>query len=224
VGSYYRLKELGYRLPAGAHILAKQDFAPIEDATRLLDDADTKAAEIVAAAEAAFQAERERGYQEGLAQGRLEAVERLLQESSTLDAKLREVERDLAGVVAACVRRLIDSFDDAARAEAIVRGALKQMRREKKAELRVSPAQVAHFKTVIGEMLKEFPEIELVDVVEDATLTAPQVILETSIGRVAGDFGARLAELENAIRGAAVHRAENSAEPDAATEEPPHDR
>jgi type III secretion protein L len=118
------------------------------------------------------------------------------------------VERDLAAVVAASVRKLIDTFDDATRAEAVVRGALRQMRREKKAELRVSTEQLAHFRDAIGAIIKEFPEVELVDVIEDTSLTAPQVVLETSIGRVEGDFGQRLKELDEILRTAASQRVE----------------
>ncbi len=43
-------------------------------------------------------------------------------------------------LVLACVRKLVDGFDDRAKAEATVRSALKQMRREKRAELRVAPS------------------------------------------------------------------------------------
>jgi type III secretion protein L len=210
VVGYYRLKELGYRLQAGAHILSREEFAPLEQANALLQDAEERGRAIVADAQAAYQRECERGYQDGLAKAKLEAAERLLQESATLDAKLREVERDLVHVVSASVRKLIDTFDDTTRAEAVVRGALRQMRREKKAELRVSPEQLAHFRASIGAIIKEFPEVELVDVIEDTSLTAPQVVLETSIGRVEGDFGSRLAELDEIIKTAAARRSEET--------------
>jgi type III secretion protein L len=209
VVGYYRLKELGYQLPAGAHILSREEFAPVEQANALLADAEARAAAIIADAEAAYQRECVRGYEDGLAKARLDAAERLLHESGILDAKLREAERDLANVVCASVRKLVDSFDDTARAESVVRGALKQMRREKRAELRVSPEQLAHFRATIGAIIKEFPEIELVDVIEDSTLSAPKIVLETSIGRVEGDFGQRLGELEEIIRTAASRRAED---------------
>ena len=217
--AYYRLSELGYRLPAGAHVLAPEALAPLDEATRLLADAEAKAAAIVADAEAAHARECARGYEEGLARARLEALERLLQETDLLDQKLRAAERDLADLVAAGVRKLIDGFDDVARAEAVVRGALKQMRREKKAELRVSPAQVLHFRAAVGDIVKEFPEIDLVDVVEDPALAPPQVVVETSIGRVEGDFGRRLDELIDLIRLSAGRRAAD--EPPEASHKPP---
>ena len=211
MASYYRLTELGYRLPAGAHILPADELARLQDATGILQAAEARAASIIADAEEAYRRECARGYAEGLAQGKLHEAERLLRESALLDEKIGEIERDLANVVAACVRKLVEDFNDHARAQAVVRGALRQMRHEKKAELRVSAQQVAHFREVIEEIRSEFPEVELIDVVEDTTLTAPDVILETSIGRVQGDFGARLVELETIIKTAARHSADLAA-------------
>jgi flagellar biosynthesis/type III secretory pathway protein FliH len=70
---------------------------------------------------------------------------------------------------------------------------------------------LSHFRTAIASITREFPEIELVDVVEDAALTAPQIVLETSIGRVEGDFGHRVGELEEILRTATSQRAEEQA-------------
>jgi type III secretion protein L len=205
VARYYRLTELGFRLPAGTQIVPADELARLQQATDILTAAEARAASIVADAEEAYRRECARGYAEGLAQGKLHEAERLLREGALLDEKIGEIERDLANVVAACVRKLIEDFDDHARAEAVVRGALRQMRHEKKAELRVSTQQVAHFRNVIDGIRSEFPEVELIDVIEDTALTAPDIILETSIGRVQGDFGARLAELETIIKTAARH-------------------
>lgn len=212
MASYYRLTELGYRLPPGAKIVPAEELARLNEAGGILAAAEAKAASIIAEAEEAYRRECARGYAEGLAQGKLHEAERLLRESAVLDQKIGEVERDLAGVVSACVRKLVEDFDDNARAEAVVRGALRQMRREKKAELRCSPQQVAHFREVIGGIKAEFPEVDLIDLVVDTALSPPDVIIETSVGRVHGDFGARLAELETMIKTAARHSAELAGE------------
>jgi type III secretion protein L len=200
--SYYRLKELDFRLASGAHVLPRGAFEPVEAASALLERAREEATRIVEAARAEFQSERKRGYEEGLAQARLEAVGRLVEENNLLERKILGIEKELTEIVVAGIRRLVNEFDDRAKAESIVRAALRQMRREKKAELRVSPAQHAEMKASIDNIAKEFPELELVDVVEDATLVAPQIIIETSIGRVEGDLGRGMEELEHILRGA----------------------
>jgi type III secretion protein L len=213
VVGYYRLNELGFRLGAGYQLLTSDEVAPVAEATRLLAEAEARATTIVADAEEGYRRECERGYQDGLDRARLEAVERLLAESHALDEKLRSVERDLVGIVVSSVKRLVHDLDDSVKAEALVRSALRQMRREKRAELRVSPEQFLHFKAAMVEIGKDFPEVDLVDVVEDADLSPPQIIVETSIGRVEGDLGRNLAELEMMIRQAAAMEAE---------ETPPH--
>jgi len=208
MAGYYRLKDLGFALAAGAHVLPKEAVEPIAAATALVDEAQRSAGQIVAEARQAYEDEKRRGYEEGVTLARLEAARMLLAETDLLDRKLADAEAGLADVVVTSVRRLVQDFSDREKAVILVRAALKQMRREKKAELRVSHAQYAELRESIGGLLKEFPEVELVDVVEDPTLVAPQVIVETSIGRVEGDIGRHLDELEaivaDAIRSAAA--------------------
>lgn len=196
MAGYYRLKELGFTLASGAHVLSKEAVEPIAAATALVDEARRSAEQIVADARQAYEDEKRRGYEEGVTLARLEAVRMLLAETDLLDRKLAATEVGLTDVVVTTVRRLVQSFSDREKAEILVRAALKQMRREKKAELRVSHEQYAELRESIGGLLKEFPEVELVDVVEDPSLVAPQIIVETSIGRVEGDIGRHLAELE----------------------------
>lgn len=197
----YRIGELGFGLAEGVQILSPEAFSPIAGATLLVEEGRAQARAIVADAETRREEERRRGYAEGLAQGRLEAVERTLREARTLDRRLEALEQDLTDIVMMSMRKLIDGFDDAARAEAVVRGALKQMRREKKAELRVAPAQLAHFRTAVEGIRNDFPGFDLIEIVEDATLAPSSVVVETAVGRVEGDLASRVDALEAIVRG-----------------------
>ena len=203
---YYRIGELGASLASGPFVIPAQRFEPIDAATRLLQEAEARARQIVADAEQAYRDEQKRGYDDGLAEARLGTVERLLAENRSLEIGLQNFEHDLSRIVMSCVRKLVDGFNDAERAEALVRTALKQMRQEKRAELRVPPALGQHFKGMIGNLIQEFPEVELVDVVEDSSLEGSHIVLETSIGRVDGNLGQRLSDLD-----VIIHRAHASA-------------
>lgn len=200
MGGYYRLRELGFRLPSGAQILSKEQFDPVDCAAALIAEAEAKAARIVEVAREEFVREQIRGYEEGRTRARLEAVQWLLGEEHLLEQRLAEIEKQIASIVIVSVRRLIEGFDDRAKAESMVRAALRQMRREKRAELRVSTEQLVDLKASIGSIIRDFPEVELVDVVEDSSLCAPQIILETKIGRVEGDLGRSLERLEATVR------------------------
>jgi len=202
VVSYYRLNDLGFRLAAGAHVVSRAELGALEEATQLVEQAQAKAAEIVKQAQDAHRREMQRGYDEGRARAEIESVERLIAESRVLDRGLERVEKDVVKLVMECVRKIIDGFDEQARAEGIVRGALRKMRREKRVELRAPSGLHAFLRGRIDAIVKEFPEIDLIDVVEDSSLDPAQVIIETSIGRVDGNLSQRLEDLEAVIRSA----------------------
>jgi type III secretion protein L len=198
----YRLNSFGFVLAAGAHIVPREQFTAIENADGLLAQAEAASEDLRHQAAEAYQDERRRGYDDGLAEGRLEAMDRLLRENAALDMALREVERDLARIVADCTRKLVVGFDDTRRTEAVVHAALIQMRRERRAELRVPSGFYSHFRARIADILIEFPEVELVDIVEDSSLKPGQITFETSIGRVDGNVHTSLSDLEELMRSA----------------------
>lgn len=200
--SYYRLSDLGFRLAAGAYVVPRADFAALEKANELLAEARASCDRILNEAKLAYQNEKRRGYEDGLTEGRVEWIGHLLDESRELDQRLVAIEQDLTRLVVHCVRKLVTGFDDVARAEAMVRAALQQVRREKHAELRVSPPYFEHFRKRIAAIVREFPGVELVDVIMDDTLERDRIILETPVGRVECNIAQRLEEIERVIRSA----------------------
>ncbi len=181
---YYRLNNLGFRLEAGAHIISRDAFSVLDAANDLVATAEAERLEILEQAKSAYEEERRKGYAHGMEEARIEAMRTLLHDTVELDKGLHAVERDLVRVVSECVRKIIASFDDTQIAEEIVRASLQQMRREPSAELRVSSHLYGYFRARVSEILKEFPEVELLDVILDSALQADQIVLETSIGRV----------------------------------------
>lgn len=208
----YRLDTFGFKLASGAYVLKAADLARLAEAEGIIVAAEARAREIIASAEDVFKSEAERGFQKGLTDAQFAAVDRLIAESGALDRALADLQQDLNAIVAASVRKLIDGFDDQAKVEAVVKNALKQMRREKRLQVRVSPSQSGRLKAAANAIKEEFPEIELIDVVEDSTLDAPRIIVESAVGRIDGDIGDRLDDLDALIRGAARRVAAEVAE------------
>ncbi len=208
----YRLDTFGFKLASGAYVLKAADLARLAEAEGIIVAAEARAREIIASAEDVFKSEAERGFQKGLTDAQFAAVDRLIAESGALDRALADLQQDLNAIVAASVRKLIDGFDDQAKVEAVVKNALKQMRREKRLQVRVSPSQSGRLKAAANAIKEEFPEIELIDVVEDSTLDAPRIIVESAVGRIDGNIGDRLDDLDALIRGAAQRVAAEAAE------------
>jgi type III secretion protein L len=218
MGGYFALKQLGFQLAAGTHVLKAEAVAPFDQGEQLIEAARQRAAGIIAEAEEAYRREHKRGFEEGTVAAELAAVKRLLGESRVLDDAMHKLEHDLANVVMACVRKLIENYDERAQAEAILHGALKQMRRERRPVLRVSSTQYDHFRQSVAEIARNYPEVEFIDVVEDPTLVAPQIIVESSIGRVDGNLGQRLEELADLVYRAVARELADEGEREAGQE------
>lgn len=196
----YRLNKTGFSVAGGTHVVPAAAFAAIETAEQLVAAAEAEAARIRGEAVAVFEAEKRRGYAEGLKEVQLEAVGRLIEETAELDRGLAGVEGDLTRLVVAAVKTLMSDFDDVTRAESVVKASLAHMRREKRAELLVPPALVEPMRARMAAILAEFPDIELVEVLADTTLTGAQIVLQSPIGRVDGDLAGRIDALETVIR------------------------
>ncbi len=195
----YRFKDLSFKPPSGASLIKSRDAGLLGDADALLKEAQRKADDIIQNAQTHFEAERERGLTEGRAAAELKALERLASEHRQLDQKLGEIEASLAGLVSACVRKIIQSFNDTQLAEDLVHSALTKMRRENKVQIRLPHALMADFQSRVGGLVDTFPEIELIDLIEDASLTPPNAIVESFIGRIECDLGKQLEDLDKVI-------------------------
>src|ERR1700733_2309703 len=105
--AYYRLKDFGFTMAGGGYVVPRSEFAAMEEASRLLAQAEATCAEILEQARETYENEKRRGYEEGLANARIESIGQLIRESSDLDQGLRAVERYLARIVAESVHKLL---------------------------------------------------------------------------------------------------------------------
>lgn len=196
----YRLSEFGLRLAEGPHLLAPEDLSPAETASAIVAEAERRAGAIEADARAGYEAEKRRGYEEGLAEARRESLQSLIAETRQLDAALEAMDRDLTDLVVSAVRKIVEELDDATKAEAVVRTGLRKMRKARRAELHVPRELGAHFRERIAAIVAEFPDCDHVDITESEALQGSDVILETAIGRVEGDLGVAIEEVEEIVR------------------------
>jgi len=195
----YRFKELGFRLPAGSGLIKTADVQALDTAQDIIATAKAQAAKIVEEAKLHLESERQRGFAEGQQAAENVALERLLKEQDTLEASLTEIESSLARLVVASVRKIIHDFEDVDAALALISSGLTKVRREKRVQIRIPEALTAELKPRVDDLINAFPNIEFVDIVEDPSLEAPNIILETAVGRIDCDLNANFATLEQSI-------------------------
>ncbi|MFP7674936.1 type III secretion system stator protein SctL [Marivita sp. S0852] len=189
------LAGLNLRATARGGILRAAQIAEAESALTLIEEAEARAATIVADAENVREAARRDGHAEGLAQAAREAAQRLAEEEVALDAALARIEGQLADLVSASVRRIIGTLEDGDLVARTVRTALSTLRTERRVRLYVPHGAADEVRAAVEVAHADLPGLEMIDVIEDAALVPPQLRLESDMGVVRFDLDDTQAEL-----------------------------
>lgn len=184
MADFYRLQAFGHGVAATGGVIKAAAMAELGQAGDILAEAERQAEAMRAEARRVYESEKLRGHAEGRAEADAERAVRMIEDAARIDARLADLEGELGGVVFACVRQIIQGFEDEALAEQVARSALASMRSEQRGQLHVSTAALKDTRAALPGLLKEFPEIELIDVIEDVDLKAPDVRLESAMGVV----------------------------------------
>lgn len=193
-------RTLQARLAPGTRVVRAADVAAWAQAEGLLASARAQADAILAGAEDALAAERARGYAEGLAEARMEQVEKMMDTVGRTVDYFAAVEGDMVALVMGAVRKIIDGYGDHERVLLVVRNALAVVRNQKQMTLRLPPAQVDAVRARVNELLAAYPGVGYLDIVADARLQGDACILESEIGLVEASIDGQVAALEGAFR------------------------
>jgi type III secretion protein L len=200
----YRLADVRLALGSGNRIIKRRDMQAIADATAIVAAAHERARDILAEAEVQREEERRRGHAEGKAAAEREAFERLLREQAQFDASLERSRGELTDLVVACTRAILQDVNPVDAALSLTRSALGRMRRERRCQLFVPSELLEPVQARIADVLADFPEVELIDVVGDPTLPPPAVVLASGLGRVKCSLDETVDSLADILRGALI--------------------
>ena len=194
--------QLALDIDPAARIVRADDLAAWVAADEAMGAARAQADALVAATQAAFEAERRRGHAEGTELARREAAGHMVQQVTRTNEYFSQVEDRLVVLVMQGIRKIVQGYDDKERVVHSVRNALSVVRNQKQITLKVNPANVDHVKARTAELLAQYPGVSWLDVVADARLSADCCVLESEIGVVEASTEGQLAALD-----AAFHKA-----------------
>jgi type III secretion protein L len=180
-------------------ILKANDVVVWQQAQDILAQAREQAQQIVGQAQAAFEAEKTRGYQEGLEQAQLDQAEQMIETASRTVDYFANIEQRIVGLVMQSMRRVIADFNDTERVLAVVRSSLAVMRNQKQLTLRLAPDQVEVVKSHARELLENYPGVGLLDIVADSRLSGDAAILESELGVVQASIEKQLQAIEQSF-------------------------
>lgn len=166
----------------------------------LVSHAQQQAEQIVSEAQEAFEAQQRRGYEEGLAQARLEQAEQMIETVARRIDYFAQVEGRMVDLVMEALQKIIDDFDDRQRIVLTVRKVLSVVRNQKQMTLRLCPQDVDTVKAQASILLADYPGVGLLDIVADNRLKSGACILESEIGMVEASIDSQMQALRQAFQ------------------------
>lgn len=193
-------RRLAASVDPAARVVRAQEHAVLAEAQALLDNAHAQAEAILAGAQEAFEAERQRGYADGKEQALLDQAEKMIETVGRTVEYFAGVENEMVDLVMLAVRKVVDGFDDREKVLIVVRNALAVVRNQKQMTLRLHPDDVDAVRARINDLLAAYPGVGYLDILGDGRLSRGACILESEIGMVEASLEGQLTALRGAFQ------------------------
>jgi type III secretion protein L len=200
MGTLFFLKSGSFSPQPGQKVLKAADYAVLAQAEDIVRLAELEAESIRAAAKEAYEAEKQRGYSDGLEAGKLETAAQMMDTVAAGVDYLAGLETRIVDLVMHALRKIIDGFDDKERVLGLVRKALGYARSQKRVVLRVCPEEAEIVQEHLRDLLRDFPGIGILDVAPDPRLDKGACVLESELGLIDAGLDVQLANIRKAFQ------------------------
>lgn len=188
-------------LQSDRRLVKAAEVATVQTAEEIVAAAEAEAARIREEAKAAFEEERKRGYEKGLADGKLEISMQKLDLIDSSVAFMESVENKMADVVLKALRSCVVEIGDKEMVIQIVRKTMNAViRTQRQVTLTVAPEMVEVVRGRVAELKAAYATIETLDVVEDPRLKGTACVLETEAGVAEASAETQIAAIEKSIQ------------------------
>lgn len=195
------LKKSTFSVESDSPRIAAEDAGALVKAEEIVSAAEAEASRIREEAKKAYEAEKARGYADGLAEGKQEI---LMQKLDLVDESVKymgSIESQVCDIVLKALRKCVVEIGDRELVVQIVRKSMQAVvRTQKELVIRVAPDMVEVVRGRTSALLSEFSSVAKLDVVADERLEATACVVETEAGIVEASIDGQLAAIEQSIR------------------------
>lgn len=177
-------------------VMKAKDYATFLEAEQIINAAKEQAQQIAEQAKEAYDQEKQRGYEDGLDESKVDQAEQMLKVVGRTINYLSDVEQTMADILLSGVKKIIGEFDQEQLAVNLVRNALQHVRNEKQVSIRIPPSQHNMVKARLNEILADYKGVGFVDLVADQRLSTGDCIMESEIGVVDASIDVQLRALK----------------------------
>ncbi len=188
-------------LQSDRRVVKATDVATVRSAVEIIAAAEADAARIREEAKVAFEAEKRRGYEKGLDDGKMEIAMLKLDQVESSVAFMENVEEKMAEIVMKALKTCVTEIGDREMVVQIVRKTMNAViRTQRNVVVKVAPEMADVVKARINEFRTAYTTVETFDVVEDPRLKGAACILETEAGVADASVETQLAAIEKSLK------------------------
>ena len=188
-------------LQTDRRVVKAADVATVRSAAEIVAAAEAQAAQIREDAKAAYEEERKKGYDKGIADGKTEIAMQKLDLVDSSVAFMENVEEKMSDIVMKALKSCVTEIGDREMVIQIVRKTMAAViRTQRQVTLKVAPELVETVRARVSELTATFPTIETFDVVEDPRLKGSSCVLETEAGVADASVESQLAAIERSLK------------------------
>jgi type III secretion protein L len=206
MSSVATLIDRGKLASAATPVVKKEEFSALLEARDIVARAHRYGESLKAEMHEEVEAARRAGYEAGLKEARTDFSATIVATVAEMETAFARLELRIVNTVMGALQQILGRIDDRTLMEQLVRRVLSQARQGKELRLRVAAAQFDEVNQWLSEVIKEFPDIEFVDVLKDAAATPGTCVLESEFGAIDASLDVQLAAVRRGLVSAFIEK------------------
>jgi type III secretion protein L len=182
MANLFRIDPAGISASPGLRLIKAADWANYRAAGKIVEEASLYAQKLGIEANEAAAAEKRRGYEQGILEGRQEHAEQIMDTVLKSIEYIEGLEKGISTLVGEALRRILGALPPEDLMAGVVRQSLALARGQKQVVLRISPVDEDAVRARLADILREYSSIAFVDVQTDGRLAQGACILESEMG------------------------------------------
>ena len=182
MASLFRIDAAGVSASPDTRLIKAAAWADYCAAEKIVTEARAQVQEMRRQAEEAIEAEKRRGYEQGVLEGRQEHAEQIMETVLKAIEYVEGLEKGVSALVGEALRKILGALPPEEIMAGVVRQSLALVRGQKQVVLRVSPLDEEAVKARLEDILREYSSIAFVDVQTDGRLARGACILQSEMG------------------------------------------
>lgn len=199
MASLFRIDSAGVSASPDTRLIKAAAWANYCAAEKIVKEAEVYAHTMRREAGEAFEAEKQRGYEQGVLEGRQEHAEQIMDTVLKAIEYVEGLEKGVSALVGEALRKILGSLPPEELMAGVVRQALALVRGQKQVVLRVSPLDEEAVKARLNDILREYSAIAFVDVQSDGRLDRGACTLQSEMGIIDAGVETQIRAIVNTL-------------------------